>query len=464
MDLSGQKFPALITAVTSSFLTPYMISAINIALPAIQLELGANAVLLSWVATAYLLSAAVALVPSGRLGDIYGRKRVFLTGMVVFTVSSLLCSLAPSITLFIIFRIVQGVGSAMLFSTRLAILSSVFPPGERGFALGINVAAVYTGLSCGPFFGGLLTQHLGWRSIFLVNIPFCILIVILIVLKLKGEWAEARGEAFDIKGSVIYAITLIAAIYGVSRLPSLPGQALMLVSVVGMAFFIKWELSVPSPVFEVQLFRRNRILTFSCLSALINYSATYAVTFLLSLFLQYIKGLTPQQAGIVMVSQPVMMALFSPLAGRLSDKIQPRLLTSAGMALTAGGLVLLTGIGSDTTIVFIVVCLLLLGSGFGLFSSPNMNAIMSAVDRRHYGVAAGSVATMRLLGQMFSMGITTLIFALLIGRVQITPRAYPDFITSVRIALVIFAALCGLGVFLSLARGRLSRETEKASP
>ncbi|MBW1695802.1 MAG: MFS transporter [Deltaproteobacteria bacterium] len=457
MDLSGPKFSALITATSSSLLVPYMVSSINIALPSIQKDLQADAILLSWVATAYLLSAAVSLVPFGRLGDIYGRKKMFLWGMILFTISSLLCGVAPTIGLFIFFRVFQGIGSSMLFATRMAILSSVFPPAERGFVLGINVAAVYAGVSCGPFFGGLLTQHFTWRSIFLFNVPFCLVIIFLIVYQLKGEWAEAAGESFDFRGSAIYGITLIAIIYGISRLPSFLSVGLILVGIAGFIAFFKWETTVHHPVFEVKLFQTNRVFTFSCLAALINYSATFAVTFMMSLYLQYIKGLTPQTAGIILISQPVMMALVSPMAGRLSDKTEPRIISSVGMAMTAAGLLLLTALGFATSLRFIVPCLSLLGLGFGLFSSPNMNAIMSSVEKKYYGIAAGSVATMRLLGQMFSMGIATLILALFIGRVQIKPENYPLFIQSVNTVFIIFTILCSGGIFLSVSRGKLHK-------
>jgi MFS family permease len=357
--------------------------------------------------------------------------------------------------MFIVFRIFQGMGSAMLFSTRMAILSSVFPPGERGFVLGINVAAVYTGLSCGPLFGGVLTHYFTWRGIFLFNVPFCFIIIFLIIYQLKGEWAEAAGEPFDSFGSVIYGITLIAMIYGISRLPSVLSIGLISLGIVGFFAFLKWETAVQHPVFEVRLFQTNRIFTFSCLAALIHYSGTFAVTFMMSLYLQYIKGMTPRTAGIILISQPLMMALFSPIAGRLSDRIEPRIIASVGMAITATGLLLLTSIGPSTSIRFIVIFLLLLGFGYGLFSSPNMNAIMSSVERKYYGIAAGSVATMRLLGQMFSMGIATLIFTLLIGRIQIAPVNYPQFIRSVNAAFVIFTILSGAGVVLSLSRGKL---------
>jgi MFS family permease len=205
----------------------------------------------------------------------------------------------------------------------------------------------------------------------------------------------------------------------------------------------------------MNLFRSNTVFVFSNLAALINYSATFAVSFLLSLYLQYIKGLSPQNAGLILVSQPIMQALFSPSAGRLSDRIESRIVASAGMALTVIGLLLLTLLNEETALVFIIVSLMLLGFGFALFSSPNTNAIMSSVEKRFYGVASATLGTMRLIGQTLSMGIAMLIFAIHIGKVQITPEYYAPFLTSTQTAFVVFAVLCFGGIFASLARGNV---------
>ncbi len=453
-DLSIKR-TALAIATLSSFLTPFMISAVNIALPAIGRDFEADAVLMSWVATSYLLAAAVALVPMGKLADIYGRKRIYVSGMALFTVASFLCALSKSVTILIVWRILQGAGSAMVFATSMAILTSVYPPHERGKVLGIAVAAVYIGLSCGPFFGGWLTQLLTWRSIFLSNIPIGMVIIGLVYFRLKAEWIGAAEETFDFIGACFYAVAVVAIMYGISIIPTRLSIVIIISGLLALVGFVKWVSHVRYPVFEVDLFRNNRVFAFSCLAALINYSATFAVTFLLSLYLQYIKELSPQMAGTVLVSQPIMMALFSPLAGKLSDKIEPRLIASLGMAITVLGLVLLTFLTRNSAIAYIVLSLMILGFGFALFSSPNMNAIMSAVDKRFYGIASGSVGTMRLLGQMFSMGIATLIFALFIGRVQITPEYYPALITSVKAAFIIFSGLCTIGIYFSFARGRL---------
>jgi EmrB/QacA subfamily drug resistance transporter len=458
MHNSATKLTALAIASLSSFITPFMMSSINIALPVIGKEFKTDAVVLSWVATSYLLAAAVSLVPFGKLADIYGRKKIYMLGMVLFSLTSLMSAVATSAPMLIIFRIFQGAGSAMVFATGIAILSSVYPAQERGKVLGIAVAAVYIGLSCGPFFGGLLTQHFSWRSIFLINIPFGVLIILLIIFKLKGEWKGAEGQKFDLTGSIIYGTAIFAFMYGITILPDIRSIVLILTGVVGLLAFIKWELVVKSPVFEVNLFVTNRTYAFSCLAALINYSATFAVAFLLSLYLQYIKGLTPQGAGVVLVSTPVVMAIFSPLAGRLSDRIEPRVISSLGMGLTVLGLVLLIALNARTGLPYIIASLLILGFGFALFSSPNMNAIMSSVDRRFFGIASASVGTMRLLGQMLSMGIVTLIFALYIGRAQITPQSYAMLIKSIRVAFTVSTCFCVAGVFFSLYRGRLRPE------
>lgn len=455
MDDAATKRAALLVATLTSFLTPFMGSSVNIALPSIGREFAMDAVLLGWVATAYLLSAAMFLVPFGRIADIYGRKRIFTYGIFIFALSSFLSAIAPSAVFLVSCRVLQGIGSAMIFGTSIAILTSVFPASERGKVLGINVAAVYSGLSLGPFLGGFLTQQLGWRSIFFLNVPLSLLIIAFTLWKLKGEWAGAKGEKFDFTGSVIYAVSLPAMMYGFTLLPAMSGAWLILIGVLGLVAFVKWEIGKESPVFDMNLFRNNRVFAFSNLASLINYGATFAVTFLLSLYLQYTKGLSPQQAGTILVAQPVVMAFFSPLAGRLSDKIEPRVVASIGMGFTMIALFLFTFLGQNTGLGFVITSLVVIGFGLALFSSPNTNAIMSSVQKRYYGVAAATLGTMRLTGQMFSMGIAMLVFAVYIGRVQITPENYPLFLRSVKCAFIIFAALCFGGIFASLARGKV---------
>lgn len=456
-DAAARERSALFVATLTSFMGPFMISSVNVALPSIQAELGMNAVQLSWIPTAYLLAMAMVLVPAGRVADIHGRKRIFIAGLVVYTIASTLAALVPTTAWLIALRVGQGIGAAMFVTTGMAIVTSVFPPQRRGRAIGIYVAAVYIGLSVGPFAGGLLVQHVGWRSLFALMLPLGAVSVGVTLRFLKGEWAEARGEPLDIVGSLIYAGAIFALVYGGTALPSAAGALLALGGFVGLVLFARRQARIAHPVFDVSLFRTNRVFAFSSLAALINYAATFAITFMLSLFLQYIKGLPPQTAGLVLVAQPAVMALFSPLAGRWADRIQPRWIASAGMLLTTLGLVGLLFLHPDVAIGRIVVNLALLGLGFALFSSPNMSAIMGSVAKHQYGIASGATATMRLLGQMISMAVAAVVLAITIGQAAIAPANYPQLLSSLKILLAIFAGMCILGIYFSMARGEIGK-------
>jgi EmrB/QacA subfamily drug resistance transporter len=463
MDDKNVKRVALLVAALSSFLVPFMISAVNIAIPEIAAEFKASASQVSWFATAYLLTTSMFLVPFGRIADIQGRKKVYIYGMFVYAFSSLIAAISTSAGMLIAARVVEGIGAAMIVGTGVAILTSVFPPQERGRALGINVAAVYLGLSLGPFIGGFITDFISWRAVFMLNVPLGMMALGMVFWKLKGEWAGARGERFDVRGSMIYVMMLPALIYGLPNLPEkhVLGAVLVAAGVLGVIFFIWWESKVEHPILDVHLFRHNTVFAFSNLAALINYSATFAVSFLLSLYLQFTKGYSPFVAGLLLVPQPAVMTLLSPYAGRLSDRVEPIFVASAGMSVTTLGLLLFIFLGEGTSLALIIGNLVILGVGFALFSSPNTNAVMSSVDRRFYGVAAGTLGTMRTIGQSLSMGIVMLLFAIFIGATRfiggtsISPEAFSPFLQSVRVAFVVFACLCFMGVFASMARGKV---------
>jgi len=449
------KRVVLLVATMASFIFPFMASAVNIALPSLGKDLSLDAVMLGWIATAYLLSSAALLVPFGRIADIYGRKKIFTCGIGIFTFSSLFSGLANSATMLISCRVLQGIGGAMLAGTAVALLTTVFPANERGKVLGINVAATYIGLSLGPVLGGILTQHFGWRSIFFLSAFLGLLVIGVVLWKLKGEWTGAKGQRFDFAGSVIYSLGLVALVYGFTLLPAVSGVGLIVGGIMGLSAFTRWEMRTRSPVLDIKLFKNSRTFTFSNLAALINYSATFAVTFLISFYLQYVKGFNPQNAGLILVAMPAVQAIFSPLAGRLSDRIEPRLIASVGMALTTVGLVIFIFLNEETSLKLIIGNLILIGFGFALFVSPNTNAIMSSAPKTAYGVASATLATMRQVGMVLSMGVAMLMFTLYIGRVQITPEYYPLFQQSMKTSFIIFAVLCFGGIFASLARGKV---------
>jgi EmrB/QacA subfamily drug resistance transporter len=460
---SSIRIAALLVATLANFLTPFMSSAVNIALPAIGADFSADAILLSWVPTSFLLAAAMFTVPFGRIADIYGMKRVFSAGVALFTAASLLSALAPSAILLIAFRVIQGIGGAMIFVTGLAIITSVYPPQQRGKAIGINIATVYMALSLGPVLGGVMTHYLGWRSLFYAMIPLGVIILAITGWMLKSEWAECKGERFDLKGSIGYGIVLVMIIYGFSILPHLLGIALVVIGIMGFAGFLIFEFRVESPVLNVKLFQ-NTTFALSNLAALINYSATFAVVFLLSLYLQYIKGLDPQSAGLILVAQPIVMAVFAPLSGRLSDRVRPQKLAALGMALSTAGLLIFSFITAETSIAMITSGLVVLGLGFGIFSSPNTSAIMGSVEKRFYGVASAMVSTMRLLGQMLSMGLTLMVFALFIGSVRITPVQYPALLNSIQTVFMICTGLCFVGIFAAVAQGQKTKPPNRSRP
>ncbi len=455
--IHNNRKAVLFITIAASFLMPYMSSSINIALPTIGEELNVNAVVLGWVATSYLLSTVIVLLPLGRLSDMFGRKKIFLYGIIVYTLSSLFCAFSSSSLPLIMFRVLQGIGSAMIYSTAVAILTSLFPKEERGKIMGIYVAAVYIGLSMGPFLGGVFTQYLGWRSVFYLNVPIGILIIIITIWKMKEEWVEAGGEKFDFAGSFIYGVSIFLLIYGLSRLPEMLGFVFVGMGAAGLAAFGVFEYYNPSPILQIAIFRNNRVFIFSSLAALINYSATFSVSFLLGLYLQYIKGFTPQTAGIIMIAQPAVQALLSPFAGGLSDRVEPSRLSSLGMSITAGALILFIFLNHATNLPYIITALILLGIGLALFSSPNTNAIMSSVHKKYYGIASGLLATMRVLGQNMSLGITMVVFAIIIGNAQITPQYHPEFLISSKLIFSILSVLCTAGVFFSLSRGKMRK-------
>jgi len=444
----------LAVILISSFFNPFMGSAVNIALPSIGHDLGMNAVELSWIAMSFLLSAAVFLVPLGKLADIWGRRRMLLYGNIFFTIATLMCAFSFSGFMLISARLLQGIGSAMSFSSGMAIIISAFPPEKRGKIIGWNTTAVYVGLSAAPLLGGLLTKTLGWHSLFYINAIAGMLVIAGIIYGVKAEWAEAKNDRFDLTGSLIYMPSMSALMYGFSKLPENYAILLTIAGALGLVAFVFWELRQKSPVLDIALFSRNKTFAWSNVAALINYAATFAITFVLSLYLQNVLGLNPLDAGLILVTQPVLMAVTASISGRLSDRIDSRVLSSLGMVIIVIGLIALVFLTTETSHTYLVATLFLLGFGFGMFSSPNTNSVMSSVEKKYLGTASATLGTMRLTGQMFSMAIAAMAIHIFIGNEAISQNNYPEFMQSVRVIFIVFVVLCTLGVFASLARGK----------
>lgn len=453
--MRSQTRAALVVAAASSFLNPYMVSALTVALPAIGREFHADAATLSWLTTAYLLASVICLVPLGRVADLYGRRRVFTLGVVLFVLSSVLCALAQSTAMLFVCRIFQGISSAMIFSNGVAILTAVAPPALRGRLLGVTVACVYIGLSLGPVIGGLLTQGFGWRSVFLGTVPIGLVTFWLATGYLpRDAHAPRQGDAIDGPGVLLYAAMFTGLAIGLSTAPAPRSGWLIAAGLAAGAMFVYRSSQVPSPVLDVRLFWTNRVFALSGVAALLNYAAGAPSAFLVSLYLQYVKGMTPAHAGAVLIAQPAMQAIVSPAAGWLSERIEPRIVASIGMAMTAGGLAALAAKPPGPAS-YVVGALVVMGAGFGLFSSPNTNAIMSSVPAGAYGVAAGVTSTMRIGGQLLSFAALTVIFNAFLGAAPVTAANLDHFRAAARLGFAVFAAACGTGVLASLARGNL---------
>lgn len=450
MPLKTSNVNAILFVIClSSSLVPFMGSALNLALPYINEDFSINASLSGWIPTSYMLSTAIFQIPCAKFADMIGRRKVFVWGLILFILFTVLSGVASSVVSLIIYRFLSGIGSAMIFGTSAAILMSAIPLQKRGQALGINAATVYFSLAAGPFLGGILTQYWGWQSIFYISALIAFLVLIGALFAIKENWKEERKQTFDITGSALYALGLSAIIYGFTILPAILGFILLAVGIFIMVVFSVYENKQTNPVFNIKVFFENRVFKYSSLSALINYSATFAISFMLSLYLQYVRGLSPRDAGFILIVQSIMMAVVSFASGKLSDKISASFLSTLGMSIIFVGLIGLCFIGESTNFYIIIALLILIGFGFGVFSSPNMNILMSSVDKQYYGFASATAGTMRLVGQSLSMGIAMMSISLLIGDIKFSAAVHTELMYSMRITFIICSVLCLFGVYAS---------------
>lgn len=443
----------LLALCVSGFLMPFMLSGVGVALPSIGRDYNANAVELGLVETGYMASVSLFMLTMGRLADIYGRRRLFLLGIALFSLVGGMIAFAWSMKAVIVLRFFQGIGGAMIASTIPAILVAVYPPGERGRVLGLLVAAVYLGLSVGPLLGGAIISVFGWRALFYMVTPLGLTLFFVTAKTLRGEWAEAAGEPFDYPGALVYGVAILMATWGAANLAH-GGWAwwLLFGGLSGLVLFIVVEANTRYPILDVRLLRDNRIFALSNLATLLNYAATFGVTFFLSLYLQYIKGMSPHGAGLVLIAQPVTQAALSPLFGKLADRAPADRLATLGMAICALGLGFLSLTGETTPIPVFVATLAAMGVGFALFSSPNAKVIMSSVEPRHLGVASGLSSSMRSLGMMASMTMITVILSVIMGGEQVTEKTRGAFLSSMHWGFLTFSLLCVVGTFISYNR------------
>lgn len=444
---------ALQVAVLTAFLTTFSASCMNMSVPNMESDFQVNAAAIGWVMTAYIMATAAMSIPFGKIADVKGRRKVMVTGICGYMISSLVLFFVPQFGLLIAARVIQGVFSSMLFATNNAILISVYPPEKKGQMLGISISSTYIGLAAGPVLGGFINHYLGWRFIFLIT---AVLAGIAFILALRGVPripVEENHKKPDILGNILFVAAIVISLYGLSNLSVMKfGWLILVIGLVIGALFVVLELKADNPVVRISMFTKCRAFTFSNFAALLNYASTYAISYLMSIYLQLVKGFDSQVAGIIMVSMPIVQAIFTPYMGKLSDRVKPHKLASLGMGVCAIGLVLFALLGVNTSLGFIIVALLICGMGYAIFSSPNTNAILSLVKKEEYAIANSILSTMRTVGQSISMAVVTIVVGMTLGNVALEHSSPEQLVNTMHIMFVICVIMCVAGVFLSLQR------------
>ena len=453
---------ALVVALITNFVTPFAVTALNIAVPHIGVEFDASTTSLTWIVLSFIIVTAVLSIPFGRLADIYGRSKILKSGILIFCIASIANAFSPDMSIFILCRVIQGIGGAMIFSTNIAILVDVFPANKRGSVLGISIASVYVGSSLGPIVGGLITHAYSWRAVFVVIAILTLIAFITAVFRSpKEETVKHEGKKIKASSFIFFIISVGLFLYGIATImQNLLSYFLLGAGFVLIILYVKYEARNEMPLLEVRLFKKNRVFVLSLLAAVFNYAAILAIAFLMSLYLQLGRGLSADLSGLILICQPVVQAALSPVAGRISDKKSPATIASIGMACCSAALLMFVLLNEQTPIPYIIGGLLLTGFGVAFFSSPNTNVILSSVSNKDYGVASSMVSTARTFGQVIGMAILNLIIQLVIGDKPIAEVGPKILIYDMQISYIVFAAICVVGVLISLQRRKKAAVVE----
>jgi EmrB/QacA subfamily drug resistance transporter len=461
--MKQSRTATLIVVLITSFLNPFSGTALNVAVPFIGAEFHSSATELTWIVSAYMMATVALAVPFGRIADIRGKRTMLIAGVALFAVTSFLVALARDMSMFNLFRVLMGAAAAMIYATNMPILIEAYPPEMRGRVIGGSVGAVYVGLASGPVLGGLLTHYFGWRSVQLLLALVSLVTLVVALAKLPknaGVPARAEGERgidaarrIDPLSFALYAVAVLSFLYGFTTLgQNLRSYIILAVGVVLLPVYLKYEMHSKAPVFAVRAFRRNAPFLFANLTALFNYAATFAVGYIFAIYLQLIKGYPSDVTGFILIVQPLVMAVVAPIAGRLSDRRSPFMLAALGMAFCAAALFSFIFVGADTPLWRLIAGFLVVGFGFGLFASPNTNAIMSSVAPKDFGVASSVQNTARTMGQVIGMALITIVTNAILGDVELADAPKGLFVQDMHLSFSIFAVLCAVGILFSLKR------------
>jgi EmrB/QacA subfamily drug resistance transporter len=460
----------VLTVALGTFMSSFDINAANIALPMIQNSFHTSIAIVEWVVVAYLLTLCATQLTIGRISDLYGPKKIYTAGFICFTVSSILCGLSWNITSLIIFRILEAISAAMMASTASAIITNAVSPASRGKALSFTAIAVAVASCAGPTIGGLLASKFGWNSIFFINIPIGILGTIFSIKFIQKDFANPDVK-FDFAGSALIILALVAILLpldliSLNTINTLVAIILLVIGVILAAIFILHESRSDHPILNLNLFK-NHVFANSNFAATLFYSAEFMMVFLSPYYLQQQHMLTPSVAGMMMFPMALMMLIFAPIAGTLSDKFDSRMISSIGMAILAASILAFGSFQADTPIAVLIIVFAFVGIGAGLFNTPNNSAVMGSVPASSRGIAGATLGTMRTIGMVLGEAISALILSTNIpqGTRIFSAQGFTGLLLqqsafhfAMRITCIVAAACALLAMVFSLFRGKIKAD------
>lgn len=448
MKLKKSDYVIIISFI-ASFIAAFISAAPAVALPQLANEFNLNNIMQNWVINIFLFTVAITAVPLGKFSGKNGIKKTLNLGLILFLIGTIITTFANSYLTLLIFRAIQAIGTAMIYNTQTSIVVLAVEEKNRGKALGIIISGVYIGLAIAPFISGILTYNFGWRTIFYFTIPFTLIALFLSLYKVKDEWNMYENETYDKLGSILYIIGIFFFIYGFTILNQTKGILFTIIGIIFLLGFIITDLRIKYPIFNLRLFKNKRFSS-SNIASLISYIATFVVTYILNYHFQYILNLDSQTTGIFLIVTPVIMAIISPFSGKISDKIDSQKLAAIGMVFVTIAMFILIFLNKSTPLWIIFIAMALQGLGYGIFSSPNTNMIMSSVPPEETPSASVSITVMRVIGQTMSLAMLTIIFAIIMGDVPIIPKYFNLLTKSSQIACIISTILCFIAVIASL--------------
>ncbi len=449
--------PIVFSICAAQFILPFMMAGVNAVLPPLGASLGASARELGLVGTFYALALCIFQLSSGRMGDVWGRRRIFLLGMGIFAVCSLVQGFISDIKVFLALRFVQGMGAALFNGSGLAILAGAAPLEVRGRVIGLSGTAVYAGIACGPPVAGFVAGTFNWQWLFWGTSAAAAVCFALMALTVHEEWRVGEGEPYDFRGSFIYAAAMAALVIGATELQDSLALGFVLIGVgaLFMVFYVLVELRTNFPLLDVRLLVNNKVFGLSSLAAFINYSSTFGMLFFFSLYLQVAKGMNVRDAGLFLILQSIIQVIFTPLASRLAEKYTSERVSAFGIALCGLGLLSAIFMDAQSSLWYMACAQVMLGLGISFFATPNTTVMLGSVDSRYLGQASGLVGAVRTGGAVFNMAIITMTLGFFLGHEPVGANNVHQFIRSMHFDLALFGVLNLLAIGCAMGRGRI---------